>query len=338
MQPATVWFNKNLNNTWQVLALIRAAREAGEFRLLGTHSSARYPGRRYCDVFEQEPDGLGVRAYVEHCLDVARRHRVTHFFPGHELLALVRARPRFEAIGTRLVAAAEANTLDLLRSKARLYRTLAGEDFPIPDYAVVNDLAGFDAAFERLRSRRPVVCYKPAVSVYGIGFRIVAERGPELQRLRARDPLYIGLDAARRRLAAQGRFRDLLVMEYLPDPERSVDCLARHGQLLRCVVRRKEEGFQVIETNPALVAMVRRLTARFRLHNLFNVQFKDADGRSYLLEINPRMSGGLPFACRSGLVLPYWAIRLALGSAEPDDVPVPRAGVRVLQPERAVSV
>jgi hypothetical protein len=52
-----------------------------------------------------------------------------------------------------------------------------------------------------------------------------------------------------------------------------------------------------------------------------------------LLEINPRMSGGLPFACQSGLVLPLWAIRLALGTASPADVPTPRLGVWVPQPE-----
>ena len=78
---------------------------------------------------------------------------------------------------------------------------------------------------------------------------------------------------------------------------------------------------------------MRRLTARFGCSNLFNVQFRDDRRQSYLLEINPRMSGGLPFACRSGLVLPYWAIRLALGTARPEDIPQPRTGIRVPQPQ-----
>jgi biotin carboxylase len=98
-------------------------------------------------------------------------------------------------------------------------------------------------------------------------------------------------------------------------------------------VRRKEEAGQVVERNLALVAVVRRLTARFRLNNLFNVQFRDADGLSYLLEVNPRMSGGLPFSCQSGLVLPYWALRLALGTCALSDIPEPQTDIWIPQPE-----
>ena len=78
-----------------------------------------------------------------------------------------------------------------------------------------------------------------------------------------------------------------------------------------------------------------RLTRRLRLDGVFNVQFRDGDGVPYLLEINPRMSGGLLYACLSGLCFPYWAVRLALGAA-PDLVPLPRTGLRVSKVNRAI--
>ena len=56
------------------------------------------------------------------------------------------------------------------------------------------------------------------------------------------------------------------------------------------------------------------ITRKLKLNAVFNIQFKDAGKVSYLLEVNPRISGGAPFTARSGLVLPYWAIRLALGT------------------------
>lgn len=333
MPAPLVWFNKYLNNTYDVLALLRRHRRRGEFRILCTHPRPNYPGRRHADHFEREPDGLGDRAYVDYCLDVARRHKVTLFFPGRKRLAIVRAAGRFAELGTRVLAAGDAKTLSLLNHKARMHGTLAGDGYHLPEFAVVNDLAGFDAAWKRLRPRHQLLCYKPAVGVYGLGFKIVADAEPALSRLAAGDPDCITLDAARRALASKGRFPDLKVMQWLPGPEHSVDCLARDGELLRCVVRRKELGAQVIEDYPALVAIVRRLTARFRLSNLFNVQFRDANGEPHLLEINTRMSGGLPFACRAGLDLPLWAVRLALGTATPDDIPQPRSGIRVLQPQ-----
>jgi len=329
MKPATIWLNKNLDNTWEAVRILRQSRRPGEFRILCTHPRRDYAGARHADNFEQEPDGPEVPAYVQYCLDVARRWGVTLFLPGRKTREIVAAREQFELIGTRLLVAGDGPALDLLVSKARAYAALAGEGFRIPDHAVVNDLAGFDAAWRRLRPRHEGLCYKPAVSIYGLGFRIVADQEEFRQRLRAGDPLMITLEDARQRLARQGRFRDLLLMEYLPGPERSVDCLGSDGQLVRCVVRRKEADGQEIEDNPELVALVRRLAARFRLTGLFNVQFRDRGGEPYLLEINPRMSGGLPYSCQSGVALPYWAVRLALGTARPDEVPYPRFGAWV---------
>jgi hypothetical protein len=206
---------------------------------------------------------------------------------------------------------------------------------------VVNDLAGFDAAWGRLRPRHRALCYKPAVSVYGLGFRVVADTPALLRRHRRGDPLTVTLADARRDLAAQGHFDDLILMEYLPGPERSIDCLARDGELLRCVVRRKsrrEGGPQLLEDNPDAVEIARRLTARLGLNGLFNIQLRDGGGQTYLLEINPRMSGGLRYSCRSGVAFPYWAIRLALDTAAPEDVPEPRTGILVVASERVTSL
>jgi hypothetical protein len=50
-----------------------------------------------------------------------------------------------------------------------------------------------------------------------------------------------------------------------------------------------------------------------------------------LLEINPRMSGGIPYACHSGLNFPYWALKMALGECTPDDIPHPKTGIQVAQ-------
>lgn len=333
MPAATVWFNKCLSNTWEVLALLREQRRPDEFRLLCTHPRGSYPGHAQADLFEKEPIGLADEDYVAYALDVVVRHKVELFVPGRKLLPIVQAHKRFTALGAKLLAAAEADTLRLLHDKARLYAALADSEVGLPDHEVVTRPGDFAPAWKRLRGRHPVVCYKPAVSVYGLGFHIITDAGTP-QRLLRHDPRFqLGIEEAAHDVERRVHGGSVLLMEYLPGPERSVDCLARDGELLCCVVRRKEDAWQVLEDNPKLVAAVRTLTRRFRLSNLFNVQFRDSGGRSYLLEINPRMSGGLPFACRSGVVLPYWAIRLALGTASPEDIPRPATGIRVPQPE-----
>jgi hypothetical protein len=339
MPPATVWLNKGLSSTFDVVEIIRAAQQPGELRVLCSHTDPESPASRVCDLFEVEPKRLDEAAYVDYCLDFVRRQGVDVFLPGKNLRAIVQSRDRFEAAGTRLVAAADADTLALVDDKAALYAALGPDLVRIPDYEVVCDLAGFDAAYARLRARHATVCFKPAVSLFGLGFKVVVEGGSALDRLLKGDLYMVSLDDARRCLGERFAFRDLLVMQYLPGAERSVDCLARRGDLVRCVIRRKPltpDGPQLLEDNPDVEAGVRRLTERLRLDGLFNAQFRDADGIPYLLEINPRMSGGLLYACLSGVAMPYWAVRLALGTAVPADVPTPQTGLRIGKVNRAI--
>jgi hypothetical protein len=338
MKPVVVWFNKYLSNTWEILALLRELRGPEEFRLLCTDPRQHYPGFLHADWWEQEPSGLDEEKYLEYCLEVIQRFQVNLFFPGRKLLPILRAKDRFENLGVKILATGNAPTVALLNSKSQVYQEAAGYHIGVPDFEIVHDLAGFDVAYAKLRQRHEILCIKPDVSVYGLGFHIVMDSAPSRKLGQPSNPVFLELAEVRRRLGQDKTFRAKLVMEYLPGPERSVDCLAREGELLRCVVRRKQKGGQVLEDNPAIVTAVRELTACLGLTYLFNVQFRDRQGKSFLLEINPRMSGGLPFSCQSGLVLPLWAIRLALGTAQPEEIPQPRTGLWIPQPEPVSSL
>lgn len=359
MHPPIVFLNKGLASTVEVLRIVSEARRPSEFRLLATHPRADFPGQWSADAFEVEPDDLGNADYVEWCLDVARRHRVGLFVPGRKAAAIAAAHGRFEALGTRLLIAADARTLALLEDKAACYTAVGPEIVARPEHIVAESLPAFDSAVTTLRGRGHRVCFKPTTSVYGLGFRTLVNSGSnELSG----DPSRITIDGARKYLD-RTPFRRQLVMQHLPGKERSVDCLAQRGQLILAIVRRKgiarEFGLvaeparvaeldtdvvsqvgsepQWLEENPALQAAVREMTARLELDGMFNVQFRD-DRRDvpHLLEINARMSGGLPMACQSGVAVPYWAIRLALGTAQPHEVPQPRTGF-VVEPTASMT-
>ena len=136
-----------------------------------------------------------------------------------------------------------------------------------------------------------------------------------------------------------------LAMEYLAGDERSIDCLAWDGRLVRAVVRRKPAEargrWQLIEKDPEGWEIARRAVAAFHLHGLVNVQTRERvhpDGRreQCFLEVNPRMSGGIDLACQAGLNLPYWLLRLVAGTVEEEAIPPPAHGVRVAKIEQAM--
>lgn len=339
MSNVTLWLNRNIASSYNVLETIRESLRPDEnWRIVTSHPYRYSAVFRLSDHHEVEPAGLGERRYVRYCLDFIRRNKVTVFLPGTKLRTILHFRRHFDDLGVTILAAADAATVYTLESKARLYSAVPPEMGLIPDHRIVHDLAGFDAAYEQLRRDHRIVCFKPCVSVYGLGFHIITPWGGGVRRLLNTASLKIGLRSVRRILGSEESFRPLMLMPYLPGPERSVDCLAHQGELIRAVVRRKGsvEGYQKLEHHPRLIEVVRQLTAHFKLNGMYNVQFRDLNGRPYLLEINPRMSGGLYGSCLSGVAFPYWAVRLALGTAKAEDIPETKVGFRIAQVNRAV--
>jgi hypothetical protein len=330
MNPPVIWFNRHLSNIWQSWKLLREVRKPDEFLLVGSHTHKNYVGKRQCDFYEREPTDLSDQAYVDYCLDMVRKYKVRVFFPWRRLFAILRAEAEFQASGVQVGSVAGIPTLEVLEDKAQQYAALGSGIVPVPETVVVKDGAGFIEAYRKLKQRHKVICYKPTRSIYALGFKIVIESQAVRKRIPALNEYVISYEEACRTLTAQSPFADLLVMPYLPGAERSVDCLADHGRLLRCIIRRKTPGAttkQLIEKHEGIEELAGRITRKLKLNAIFNIQFRDAGETPYLLEINPRMSGGAPYAAKSGLVLPYWAIRLALGTAREVDIPYPQTGI-----------
>jgi len=112
----------------------------------------------------------------------------------------------------------------------------------------------------------------------------------------------------------------------LPGLERSVDFVARDGALLCAVVRVKMGKAQRLETSGPSVQMARVLADRYGLNGLCNLQTReDSAGREAVLEINPRMSGGMAMACLAGVNLPLMAVMAGLGR-DLSGFPLPTGG------------
>src|SRR5262245_37433307 len=183
MRHITVWLNKNLSSTFNIIESLRAAQADEAFRIVCSHTNADFPAFRLSDVVEVEPRGPSEAVYLDYCTEIVRRHGVEVFIPGKMARSMVRERRRFDGLGVKLIHAADADTLKLLENKARFYRAVPDGLAAVPDYRVVATLAHFEEAVSWLRSRNHTVCFKPAVSMFGLGFRVVTERGTALDRL-----------------------------------------------------------------------------------------------------------------------------------------------------------
>ncbi len=326
-----VWFNKSLSSTNHTVEGIRRSCKPGEeYFIICTHTSPTATVEPVADYFEVEPTGLGAEEYVNWCVKFASANCIDVFIPRNYASSISAQRSRFASIGVNLILAGEPRTLSLIKNKGLFYEALGQDLVPQPAFQVVQNLEQFQSAFVALAARHNKVCYKPTEGIGGKGFKVLTVGGPPIYSPWDQELLSIEYDEAVSGLAAKADFPELMMMEYLPGQERSVDCLAHDGQLLAAVTRLKsyDGNDELLEDNPLLVEYCRRITAKVGLTGLYNVQFMASEsGDQYLLEVNARMSGGIHYGEMSGV---------CLGTAKASDIPAPKLGIRVSRATREI--
>jgi carbamoyl-phosphate synthase large subunit len=125
-------------------------------------------------------------------------------------------------------------------------------------------------------------------------------------------------------------FPELLVSEYLPGDEYSVDCLAHHGQPIMIVPRIRYKTINGISVqgefinNRAIIDYCSQIIKAIGLHGNIGIQVKYSnDHTPLLLEINPRVQGTIVAGLGAGINLPVLAIKQELGiKIQPEEMQV----------------
>ena len=237
-----------------------------------------------------------------------------------ELIPLAQHSKEFELAGAKLPVSPAAS-LEIANNKSRLYEFLQWRGIAVPEFRVAETAEQFKTAVEELGYPAKPVCFKPSVSNGSRGFRIISEQMNELDLLFNHKPTstYLRYDDAVRVLSS-GLFPELLISEYLPGEEYSVDCLAQHGESVLIVPRLRKtmingisvEGEFIKEDN--LIDYCRQIIKELQLHGNIGIQVKRAAaGHFLILEINPRMQGTISAGLGAGINLPVLAVKQELG-------------------------
>lgn len=329
-----VWFNKTFSSLHAALTLIREADRDGTFQLVCSHPTPYAVAPLAAHQAASEPGGLTGEDYVDWCLAFCREQSIDIFIPGKEASRIARRQADFSAQGVKVFSAAPAAMLECLHDKARFYASAHAPTAPAPACVTFDSLATFDDAYRRLRAQYPALCMKPSVSVYGIGFRRIVEEASAFDLLFDGNSQRIDLESLRAAFAGAAQLRTMLLMPYLAGHEFSVDCVACRGALLCAVARRKPrdgDGHgQIIVVRPDIEQACADLSAQFQLNGNVNIQFReDEDGRLHILEINPRLSGGVGMACLAGPNLPWIALASFVYGPAKVSIPPIQEGLRV---------
>lgn len=316
-----IWFNRWFSTVSHYLELIRHNPDQQEFIIFGTHPNPDTVYFNYCDVFSTEPDIAG-EEYLQFCIDYCIQNHIHIFVPRKENVLISQHLDKFDEIGVKVLVCPDGDLMAMMDDKAAMYRSLESHEkegnciVPIPSYRIVNNVDSFKKVYAELSSDNMKLCIKPVVGEGASGFRIIDNNADTIPFVfSTASSQKISYETAYKVLQTQEQFPDLMVLEYLDGYEYSIDCLAgADGNLLVAIPRKKGNGrIREIEYNKELIEIAEKMAAHYKIPYVYNIQVKYKDGIPKLLEINPRMSGGMHISCLSDINIPYYAIKLLLG-------------------------
>jgi carbamoyl-phosphate synthase large subunit len=225
-----------------------------------------------------------------------------------EFVPLALARAEFEALGVALPIS-PLDCLRVCRDKHELPARVKGI-VPVPAYEpLTEDAAARVTSFPRF--------VKPRLGAGSRGAEKITRRED--------------LDA----LPKDG---SILVQEYLPGEEYSVDVYVRgDGRVIAAVPRERmktDSGIAVTARTvdvPEVIESALRVAQEIGVRYVANVQFKRAaDGVFKLLEVNPRFPGTLPLTTAAGVDMPKLLVDDIAGRKLPDG-PLPFKEIMVVR-------
>ena len=274
------------------------------------------------------------------CLSFCQEHRIDVFVPRRGLVAIANNIEQFEQIGVKLLLEKNGSMVSMLDDKIETYRFFA-DKIPsiIPPYRLARSLEEFDSACHALQADGIRLCYKLAIDEGARSFRVLDDAIESIQALYAKPGTKVTYRAAHEILSHYDFKIPMIVMQYLTGADVSVDCMETDAG--RIIIPRFKVGrFSEVKPDPAVTAICNDIMDMLHFDMPANIQFKTHVGKPYLLEINPRMSGGLQLSCLAAEInLPAIALRKCNGlSSEwcyPD--PWPTKGVVNLETPIIVS-
>ncbi|MBO4263513.1 MAG: ATP-grasp domain-containing protein [Bacteroidales bacterium] len=290
----------------------------------GTDMKESVAGRYLTDAFHIIPAAKDTDAYLERLLALCKTGGVDVLVPQNtmELLTLARHRALFAEAGTQILVS-EAEAIEAANDKHRLFDIARERDVATSGYAVCSQFGELAERVRHFQQKNGMAVVKPPLSNGSRGVRIVAEQRDRKHDFYAEKPssLYTTLDELYDILG--DTFPELLVMEYLPGDEYTVDVFRTRDRF--CAIPRKRETIRSgitftasLEQNARMTDYAHVLADACGLTLCFGFQFKlDEAGVPVLLESNPRVQGTMVMSTFCGANIIYSSVKSLLGEAVP---------------------
>jgi carbamoyl-phosphate synthase large subunit len=304
--------------------IIRCLSKENSFDVMAVDVNPETPGRHLVKKFVVVPHGDDPE-FIPVLLDICRKNDIHVVLPlvTRELIPLAMHTSEFELAGA-CVMVAPVSSLEIANNKSRLYEFLDWRGIAVPAFRVIEEAGQLREACTSLGYPARDVVIRPSVSNGGRGFRIISSAFDPVHLLFHEKPgqPFVQLEELENILSKANPLPEMLVSEFLPGDELSVDCLCREGDTLVAVPRLRKKMVSGISVagefvqDREAIAYCSQVAAELKLHGSIGFQLKKSAADQWLiLEINPRLQGTTSAALGAGINLPVMAVQMALGNA-----------------------
>lgn len=279
------------------------------------------------DKYIRVPEATNEK-YVDIILDICRMEKVDIYFPNisAEVSAVAKRANEFSQIGTK-VSIANQSVVDLVNNKLHTYDFLKEHGLSVPQYYPIYNVSDFETGCKQLGFPNKPVCIKLVSNSGSRGVRIIDASRNRYQIFAHEKPnsFFTSYEDMLSILKSAPALDEMMLVEYMPGNEYTVDLLADNGKVLYMVGRENVVSLMSI----AQRSIVARINSAYEmceeivrlLNYTGNIGFdfmKNAIGEPILMDINPRLTATVSVIAAAGVNLPYLRIKQLLGESLPE--------------------
>jgi carbamoyl-phosphate synthase large subunit len=316
--------------------ILLALRQEPQIELTVADANPYASGKAIHSDFVQIP-AASQPEFIGEMMRICREKQIQVLLPlvTRELELLSQSVTDFRDVGTSVVVS-DADKLHMANDKALLMQTLITANIPVAECYTAHSGPEIEMFAKKLGYPQKKVCIKPALSNGSRGMRILDASAGSLASFFEQKPnnTHTTLESVLN-IFKDAILPTMLVMEYLPGEEYTVDALLDNGQPLVILSRKRismNNGISVageFENNKEIMDYASVVFKATGLHGPNGLQVKRSEtGEFRILEINPRLQGSTTTALGMGINLPFLAVQQAIGIDVKSLIPEPRWGLR----------
>ncbi len=296
--------------------IIKGLKKDKNIDLLVCDANPNASGRYLNDKFEQIPMAND-SSFIDRILELCEKYDIDVIFPlvTRELFLFSKHKQLFSDKGVKVVVSDYEN-LKIANDKSALCIHLRENNILTPDFEVVKSIDELKIAFDKLGYPKVPICIKPSISNGSRGVRVIDGNIDEFDLLFNYKPnsLYMTYDKLIEILTGK-EFPELLVSEYLPGEEYTIDTIVQNGKV-KVVMPRKRAKMNggisvagVFDNSIEIISYCTQVINSLNLEGPIGLQVKKSrDGVYKILEINPRIQGTSIAALGAGVNLPLLSV------------------------------